>query len=261
MKLRLATGPVSWGVDFADAPGNPPWNEVLDGTVAAGYRWLELGPLGYLPPDVAPELRARGLGVTGGFVFEPLHDRATLPETIDVARRTAATVADLGGRYLTIIDRPSREGSSLAVAMAVEAVAGIAHARGLRPLVHPHAGTCLRFDDLEPLLDLADLCLDTGHALYHGLDPVELYRRWSGRTACVHLKDLDPSRIEGDFWASVRAGAFRPLGQGALDLPVLLEALAEQDFDGWCVVEQDRVPGGSPVGDLVASRELVEALA
>jgi inosose dehydratase len=260
--VRLATGPVSWGVDFADDPGNPPWREVLDGTVAAGYRWLELGPLGYLPPDVAPELRSRGLRVTGGFVFEPLHDRAALPSTLDVARETAARVADLGGRYLTIIDRPSHDGSALALALAVDAIAKIARSRGLRPLLHPHAGTCLRFDDdLELLLEFADLCLDTGHALYDGLDPVELYRRWSRRTACVHLKDLDPKRVEDDFWASVRAGAFRPLGQGALDLPALLRALAEDGFEGWCVVEQDREPGGTPVGDLVASRELVEALA
>ena len=69
MSVRLATGPVSWGVDFADAPDNPPWSEVLDGIAGAGLEWTELGPLGYLPADAAPELARRGLRLCGGFVF------------------------------------------------------------------------------------------------------------------------------------------------------------------------------------------------
>jgi inosose dehydratase len=259
--LHLATGPVSWGVDFADAPGNPPWRELLDGVVAAGYAAIELGPLDYLPRDVGPELQGRGLRLTGGFVFEPLHEPEALPATLATARRTADRIAELGGEYLTIIDVPARGGSPDAVGAAVEEVAEIARSRQLRPLVHPHGGTCLRFDGLERLLDLADLCLDTGHALYEGWDPVELYRRWADRVGCVHLKDLDPARVNGSFWDAVRAGAFRPLGDGALDLRALLGTLAAGGFDGWCVVEQDRVPGGDPVADLVTSRMRLEAVA
>jgi inosose dehydratase len=127
--------------------------------------------------------------------------------------------------------------------------------------VHPHAGTWLRFDALEPLLAVADLCLDTGHALYEGVDPVAFYRRWGNRVGCVHLKDLDLARVNGSFWDAVRAGAFRPLGDGALDMRGFVSALLGGGFDGWCVVEQDRVPGGDPVADLVTSRERLEAVA
>src|SRR5215813_7918871 len=67
--IELAGGPVSWGVDFADAPGNPPYAEVLAGIAAAGLRWMELGPVGYVPP-AAPA--AAGLGVVGTFVFDAL---------------------------------------------------------------------------------------------------------------------------------------------------------------------------------------------
>ena len=49
--IHLAGGPVSWGVDFADTPGNPAPDTVLDGIAAAGLCWTELGPVGYLPPD------------------------------------------------------------------------------------------------------------------------------------------------------------------------------------------------------------------
>ncbi len=276
--LELGTGPVSWGVDFADAPGNPPWREVVDGIAAAGYRWTELGPLGYLPHDVAPALAERALGVSAGFVFEPLHDAHRRPGVLSAARAVARRVAALGGRFLVVIDavdpvrartagrtheavRLDRAGRST-LRSTVAAVAAVAREEGLRPVLHPHAGTHVEFEDeVEPLLDVVELCLDTGHWLYAGQDPVAAYERWAERIPYLHLKDLYASRVAGDFWSSVRAGAFRPLGAGDLDLAALLNALERHGFSGWAVVEQDRAPGGDPVADLVASRRYLEALA
>ncbi len=66
--IRYATGPVTWGVDFADDPANPPWQEVLDEISASGIGALELGPVGYLPEDpgrLRAELDGRGLTAVG----------------------------------------------------------------------------------------------------------------------------------------------------------------------------------------------------
>jgi inosose dehydratase len=275
--LALGTGPVSFGVDFADAPGNPRWREVLDGIAAAGYGWTELGPIGYLPEDAGPALAARGLGLTAGFVFEPLHDPARRADALVITRAVAEQVATLGGRFLVVIDAVSSDrarsaGNSAAACRldrsaasalheTIGEVAAIARGFGLRPVVHPHAGTHIEFEDeVEPLLDCAELCLDTGHSLYAGEDPVAAYRRWADRIPYLHLKDLDRARLAGDFWASVKAGAFRPLGQGDLDAVALLRALERRGFSGWAIVEQDRGPGGDPVGDLIASREYLESI-
>jgi inosose dehydratase len=262
MTLRLATGPVSWGVDFADAAGNPPWTDVVAGIDAAGYRWTELGPVGYLPPEADVELARRGIGVTGGFVFEPLADPDRLPRTLAAARAAATRIAAAGGRFLVIIDAVGRARHDWrALAHTVLCIAEIARDHGLRPVLHPHAGTNIESPhEIEPLLELCELCLDTGHCAYTGADPVALYRRWAERIPYLHLKDVDPARRNGDFWGSVKAGVFRPLGEGVVDFEALLAALDERGFDGWAVVEQDRTPGGDPVADLVASRETLEAL-
>jgi inosose dehydratase len=276
--IELGTGPVSFGVDFADAAENPPWAQVLDGIAAAGYRWTELGPIGYLPQAVSGELAARGLGLTAGFVFEPLHDARRHGQTATVARAVAERVAAAGGRFLVVIDAVTPERARTAGRPAaaqrldrhgvatlrriVREIAAIAHGSGLRPVVHPHAGTYIEFEDeVEPLLDWAELCLDTGHWLYAGQDPVRAYERWGDRIPYLHLKDLDRARRDGDFWGSVRAGAFRPLGDGDLDVPAFFAALERGGFAGWAIVEQDRVPGGDPVGDLVASRHYLERMA
>ena len=273
MSLVLATGPVCWGVDHADAPGNPPPDEVLAGIAAAGFGWTELGPLGYL--DVT-RLQAYGLGLTAGFVFEALQ-HGPRGELLERARATAAQVAGAGGRFLVVIDMVAPERARAAgrsdlarrlaererdaLLAAVESLAAIGRAAGLIPVVHPHAGTHIEFEDeIEPVLALADLCLDTGHLAYAGIDPVAFYRSHAERIPYVHVKDLDPARTGQGFWESVAAGAFRPLGAGSVDVPAFVAELVVGGYDGWLVVEQDRVPGsGDPAADLAAGRACLEA--
>ena len=77
MGLRVANGPVSWGVDVPDKQDAPPWEEVFDEISLAGYHWCELGPVGYLPADdalVSAALAERGLRVAGSHVYEPIHE-------------------------------------------------------------------------------------------------------------------------------------------------------------------------------------------
>jgi inosose dehydratase len=275
VSIRLATGPVTWGVDFADAPDNPPWPRVLDEIAASGVGALELGPVGYLPeaPDVLlPALASRGLTAVGSFVFEDLR----APAVAAVAERACAAIKAAGGRVLVIIDRPG--GDRVATAGRPDAaermtaaewrgllggvarVAEVARARGLDPVVHPHAGSRLEFEDeIDRFLaetDL-DLCLDTGHLAYARVDPVALIARAAPRIGHVHLKDVDGAvlaRVDGaglDFWAAVEAGIFCPLGSGIVDLGGVLAVLAGHGYDGFATIEQDRVRGtGTPLEDL-----------
>jgi inosose dehydratase len=243
--IRLATGPVSWGVDFADAPGNPPAREVIDGIREAGYQGTELGPLGYLD-DLG------GLELAGGFVFEPL-DRPT--RAAEVARRVAA----LGGGYVLLIDAVGRSGGLGAVLDGLAIAADAVRAVGLKPLVHPHAGTRIETGaEIAAALEVCDLCVDTGHCAYAGIDPARLIAEEGERVGCVHLKDLDRRRVRGDFWASVAAGAFVPVGRGAVDFAGVLATLRGIGYEGWAVVEQDRA--ADPVAELIESRLVLERL-
>lgn len=280
VSARLASGPVSWGVDFADTPGNPPWREVLDGIRRAGYAGLELGPLGYLPEDPArlrDELAERALALVGGFVFEPLHDPARLEEILAVTRRVVGLVADAGGEHLVVIaavvperartagrpelaPRLDRDGRR-SLTRAVRAVVKIAQRAGLAAAVHPHAGTYVEFEDeIGAAAELAPLCLDTGHAAYAGLDPAHLIRAYGSRIGMLHVKDVDGSVLARrlGFWDAVAGGVFCPAGRGIVRLADVAAALRAVGYSGWATVEQDRVPGGDPVGDLVESRHALE---
>jgi inosose dehydratase len=288
VRLRLATGPVSWGVDFADAPGNPPWEDVLDEVALSGFAGTELGPVGYLPEEpvaLRSAIESRGLRVGGSFVFQPLADPAARATVLAVTRRTCAAIAAAGGAHLVVIDlvvaeRAATAGDSdaaerlddagwAALVEGVDAVGKLAtRDYGLRPVFHPHVGSHVEFaDEIERLLASLpiDLCLDTGHSAYAGVDPVTTFERFAARIPYLHLKDVDPAVRAGaladraGFWAAIDRGVFCPLGRGMVDFPGLAAALEDAGFDGWATVEQDRVPGsGAPLADVVASRRYLE---
>ena len=76
MSIAIGNAPCSWGVEFPDAPSNPPWQQVFDEASQAGYSGIELGPVGYVPEDpslLADNLAERGLVLTAGVVLSLIH--------------------------------------------------------------------------------------------------------------------------------------------------------------------------------------------
>jgi inosose dehydratase len=277
--INLATGPVSWGVDFADSPGNPPWTQVLDEIASSDVNALELGPIGYLPEDsgwLSQELQTRSLAPVGSFIFDDLHDRARSDELLTLAERAARWISGSGGKVLVIIDRPGPERVATAgrsdaaprlnrtkwhaMIDTLSAIAEIAHDHGLTPTVHPHAGGYLEFqDEIEVFLDQTELmlCLDTGHLAYAGIVAEDAIRDYAPRIRHMHLKDIDPAVLarvqaeELDFWDAISKEIFCPLGSGVVDLEKVGIALTDAGYSGFATIEQDRVPGsGSPLDDL-----------
>jgi len=59
----------------------------------------------------------------------------------------------------------------------------------------------------------------------------------------VRLEEVRRQQI--DFYGAVRAGVFAPLGRGVVDFSRLLNLIHKHRFEGWVVVEQDVLAGGS----------------
>jgi inosose dehydratase len=280
--IKLATGPVTWGVDFAGDPGNPPWRSVLDQIERSGLGALELGPVGYLPEDpetLREELGSRGLTAVGSFVFEDFHDPAQARTIAAVTLRACRAIAAAGGSVLVIIDRAGRARAATAgrsrdaarlkgpawrgMLDRFETTAAVARDLGLTPVVHPHAGSFVEFeDDVERLLDGTelDLCVDTGHLAYAGISAPDALLAWAPRVRHVHLKDVRGAVLGAvherrlGFWAAVSEGVFCPIGEGVVDMPGVLESLSRAGYDGYATIEQDRVPGsGAPLDELMRS--------
>src|SRR5579884_2712383 len=120
-------------------------------------------------------------------------------------------------------------------------------ASGVRIAAHPHIDCPLETpDQIAAFCDASDpdavwLCLDTGHVLAGGGDPAQLAREYAERIAYVHLKDLDASA----YWAAegrAKYEAFRDPGDGDVDFPAVLDALADHGYSGPILAENDLSP-------------------
>jgi len=56
------------------------------------------------------------------------------------------------------------------------------------------------------------------------------------------------------------AGVFAELGEGMVDFPVILTALANTGFDGWLIVETDVTMKPSPLESATISRHYLTTL-
>lgn len=104
--LCLGSAPDSWGVWFPEDEHQVSHTRFLDELAAAGYKWLELGPYGYLPTDpqqLKGELDARGLQVSGGTVFGALHRPEAWEELLAHVRQVATLTAAAGAHHLVLI--------------------------------------------------------------------------------------------------------------------------------------------------------------
>ena len=291
--IKIGNAPCSWGVEFANDPRNPPWRRVLAEAAQAGYRGVELGPIGFMPEDpaiLADALAEHGLTLIGGVVFRPFHDANAWPDVLDATQRTCAALTAHGAQHLVLIDSisprraPTAGRASEAVQMDAAEWAGfVARIRqaaqigsdyGLTVGIHAHAAGFVDFEpELERLLAEIDdrllkICFDTGHHSYAGFDPVAFMRRHMDRISYMHFKDINPavkaSAIANrtGFYDACAQGIFCNLGQGDVDFPAVRQVLLDANFGGWCTVEQDCDPAGptSPVQDASANRAYLSAI-
>lgn len=271
--MKVANAPVSWGVSEATGGAQPSPERFLTEVASCGYKGIELGPIGYLerhPAALRRSLERCELALVGAFCPVTLHDRSRRAEALATADELIALLAAAGAGMLVLADAgdahreavagrvPADRSSGLTddqwdvFAEGANEVAERAQAQGLATSFHPHAATYVETPaEIDALLVRADptllgLCLDTGHVVYGGGDPVELARRHAGRISHVHLKDvrrpvLDRIRAAGGSFAdAVAAGVFAPLGAGDVDFAGTIGALGPF-YGGWLVVEQDRV--------------------
>ncbi|MDE0132812.1 MAG: TIM barrel protein [bacterium] len=266
---RIAGAPISWGVD-----GSPGWgyllssDRVLGEMASIGLSATELGPdcfLGETPETVRRNTAAAGLAVVGGFVPLLLHLPSRSGEQEGYARRAIKTLAACGSKAMVLGPVLPQNGYDLSGELDathwdtfdrnLKRLIAQAGEAGLEVALHQHWGMAVEQPrHLDRVLAKTDvsLCLDTGHMFLAGIDPLEVARTVPDRIAHVHLKDVDETAAarvragEVTFRQAVRGGMFRPLGSGDVDVEGVISALEAAGYQGWYVLEQDKILDGAP---------------
>lgn len=277
--MKIAGAPISWGV--CEVPG---WgyqlrpDRVLAEMRDVGMTATELGPEGFLPGETSALtalLDSYGLACVGQFAPVVLHeaDHDPVPDiaaSLDAIVACNADVLVLAAATGTAgyDARPTLDNRQWSTLLTnLDRLAGAAAERGVLAVLHPHVGTMVETsDEVDRVLSGSSiqLCLDTGHLMIGGTDPLALARQVPGRIAHAHLKDVDAKLAAAvqagtlTYTDAVRSGMYTPLGAGDVDIAGIVTALRSNGFDGWFVMEQDTIlaeepTDEGPIGDVRAS--------
>jgi inosose dehydratase len=272
MTIRIGTAPDSWGIWFASDRRQTPASRFLEEVAEAGYKWIELGPYGYLPTNPAElksALKRHNLQVSASFVMGHIEQAASFARMEKEVLLVGALLQECGAQYLVLIDdtytdlftgeptgatrlKPEEwkrllEGTNFLARLAAEKF-------GLKLTFHPHAQTHVESEEqIEELLEGTDpayvsLCLDTGHHAYCGGEPVRFLAKHFSRVAYLHLKSVDAEKqrmvaqTQSPFARAVELGVFCEPSEGVVDFVALTRLLKERSYEGWATVEQDMFP-------------------
>lgn len=82
--------------------------------------------------------------------------------------------------------------------------------------------------DLDPRIGM---CLDIGHNIRNGKDPVADLKKYHTRVFDVHIKDVT---------GNTKAGYSVEIGRGIIDIPAFVNMLREVNYTGVCSLEHEK---------------------
>ena len=288
----IGTVPILWNnVDIEELRLGTKPEMILDEIARLGYDGCQFG-LGFPEgAELVEALATRNLRLAEVYASLPASQEGPLPGALEAALERLRLLVEGGGEVLCValdlspgrLDRAGRAGNAVTPTLSDsgwERLGAVLHeiARattnaGRRLAFHPHAGTFVETPaETERLLEATDpglvqLCLDVGHWIVGGGDPVAALRRYGERVTHVHLKDVDPTALgqlrRGElttFAQAIQARLFTELGAGELDLLGCLRALADRRYDGWLMVEQDSSWSPPSEAAAIGRRVLAETL-
>lgn len=259
-RIRVGYAAITWGGKDEQA---------IEEIAGVGYKGIQLRNSAVDAWGTRPEV-LRALLQKSGLTFAIMssgnlkYDAASAKAQLDLHAAHAKFVRDAGGLQLQVIDeRPkdrtpgpddyTRLGDLMSELGRRTANFGV-------PLVYHHHmnSTGEAPAAIDAILAASDpasvgLLFDIAHYRQGGGDPVAAIRRHARRIKAVHLKDVRPiTAAPGYQWIE--------LGRGLVDVKGCVAALRAIGYDGWAIVELDRVvdPDGTPKASALANRHYVE---
>lgn len=235
---------------------------VLSEVAAVGDGAVTAGPPGFLPDrsdQARPLLKRHRLRMVAGQVHAILHHHDIRGPELAHIDGHARWLAALGADTLILSAIPHRSVeiergvvlSNAEWAHLLHLIGSVQHVcarHRLQLAVQPRFGSIIQGpSDIERLLvgSEAGLCLDVGHLIMAGADPLEVLELAGGRIRHVHLNDIDRDlaaqvRDHGhDYGEAVGQYLYRPLGEGDAGVGRIVEALRGHGYKGWYTLEQE----------------------
>jgi len=267
--VRIGINPLTWTNDDLPELGEQNSLETcLTEAKLAGYEGVELGrKFPRDPAALGPILKKHALSLVSGWYSARLLERSVEDE-IKAMQAHATLLKSLGAQVMVFCevsrcvhgDRgiPLSKRPKLAqtewkqLCERLDAVAAALEKQRLKMAYHHHMGTVIQAEDeVDRMMDSTKnvgLLLDSGHLTFAGGDPMRALKRHAKRIVHVHCKDIRKDKLaqakknDLSFLDAVLGDVFAVPGDGSVDFDPILAALANQNYQGWLVVEADQDP-------------------
>ena len=270
MSVKIGVSPISWTNDDMPELGKDTTVEhCLTEGKQAGYRGFELG--GKWPKDseiLRPLFDKYSMDVVsswfcGGLLVDSLEDE------IERITPHMNLLKDMGTEVIVYCEMDSCVHGDISSPLSkrpilddgqweewtekLSRLAKYTLSNGMKLAYHHHMGTVVQIEDeIDKLMAMTTndlgLVFDTGHLIYAGADPLEVYKKHSDRVMHIHCKDVRGEILnhsldtDSSFLNSVLSGVYTVPGDGDFNFSELFKMVGEANFSGWIVVEAEQDP-------------------
>lgn len=270
-KVKLGIAPIAWtNDDMPDLGAENTFEQCISEMALAGFTGCEVG--NKYPKDTAVLKKAldlRGMQICNAW-FSTFLTTKPYEETEKEFIKHITFLKEMGAKVVGVSEQGhSIQGTDLSIfddkyvmndeewemlCTGLNKLGKVAKDMGITLTFHHHMGTVVQtaaeidrmMENTDP--ELSNLLFDSGHLAYCGEDYMYILKKYINRIKHVHLKDIRPDVIadvkaKGEsFLQGVRKGTFTVPGDGVIDFAPIFEVLAENDYEGYVLVEAEQDP-------------------
>jgi len=270
-KVRLGIAPIAWtNDDMPDLGAENTFEQCVSEMALAGFTGCEVGNKYPKDPAVLKKaLELRGMQICNAW-FSTFLTTKPYKETEKDFISHITFLKEMGAKVVGVSEQGhSIQGTDKSIlndkyvmndeewellCTGLNRLGKVAKDMGITLTFHHHMGTVVQtpaeidrmMENTDP--ELVNLLFDSGHLAYCNEDYMAVLKKYIRRIKHVHLKDVRPAVIEKvkaenlSFLQGVRLGTFTVPGDGSIDFGPIFDVLAENNYEGWVLVEAEQDP-------------------
>ena len=286
-KVKLGIAPIAWtNDDMPDLGAENTFEQCISEMALAGFTGCEIGNKYPKDPKVLKKaLDLRHMQICNAW-FSTFLTTKPYEETEKEFIKHITFLKEMGAKVVGVSEQGhSIQGTDLSIfddkyimndeewdklCTGLNKLGKVAKDMGIALTFHHHMGTVVQtaaeidrlMENTDP--ELFNLLFDSGHLAYCGEDYMYVLKKYINRIKHVHLKDIRPEVIEKvkkehlSFLQGVRLGTFTVPGDGAIDFTPIFDVLAENNYEGYVLVEAEQDPAvANPFEYAVKARKYI----
>lgn len=271
-KIKLGIAAIAWtNDDMPELGSENSFEQCISEMALAGFTGTEIGNKYPKDPKALQEkLKLRNLEVASAW-FSAFLTTRPYAETAEAFIQHRDFLWAMGAKVIVVAeqghsiqgkmdtplfkDKPQfTDAEWVKLTEGLEALGELAHEKDMEIVYHHHMGTGVQTTtEIDRLMKETDptkvsLLFDTGHLVFSGENPLQIYKTYQNRIKHIHFKDIRDTVTQevkaenNSFLSAVKQGAFTVPGDGVIDFKPIMSEIQNANYTGWIVVEAEQDP-------------------